>query len=254
MHTSHLLQSGDFQYWHRAQDGLVQVDFDQCFPDYHSVDRMGVVSPHLEDGALYTSYALLAVTTTFYDSLRARGGAFFDYPYHFAFCDVTAEGVATRHGRLSLDADAFGAPWSGLDVWPESQWIRTAGSVESMLHHVFARHINCLFWPECFMPAAGAEPLPVYVKPLLAARLKTVYYYATAQPDVEIHVNATVENLVREKSLARLPERVRDAVLAPQAAASASPTESPFPYVERYRRVPVDTFLADMAPCMQSAA
>jgi hypothetical protein len=122
-----------------------------------------------------------------------------------------------------------------------------------MLQHVFACQINCLFWPEPFMPTADAEPLAVYVKPLLAARLKTVYYYNAAHPDVEIHVNATVEALVREKSLTRLPEPVRHAVLA-QPTATASPAESHFPYVERYRRVPVDAFLADMALCFQPAA
>lgn len=252
MHTSHLLQSDDFQYWHLEPEALLQVDFDRCFPAYHRADRIGVVSPHLEDGPLHTSYALLAATTTFYDGLRARGGEFYDYPHHFAFCDVTAEGIATQGGRVWLDQTTFGA-WSGLDVWPESQWIRASGSVESMLHHVFAWQINCLFWPEPFMPAIGVEPLPVYVRPLLAARLKTVYYYDAAHPDVEIRVNATVEELVREKSLARLPEPVRDAVLAPPAATMMTPAEPHFPYVERYRRVPVDRFLADMAPCFQSA-
>ncbi len=252
MHTSHILQSGDFQYWHRQQDALLRTDFETCFPDYQRVDRIGVVSPHLEDGALHTSYALLAATTTFYDGLRARGGEFFDYPHHFAFCDVTAEGVATQGGRLVLDQTTFGV-WSGLDVWPESQWIHASGRVESMLQHVFAWQINCLFWPESFMPAAGAEPLPVYVQPLLAARLKTVYYYDAAHPDIEIRVNATVEELVREKSRSRLPEPIRDAACA-QPTTTASPAESLFPYVERYRRVPVDTFLADMTPCFQSAA
>ncbi len=250
MHTSHILQSDNFQYWQKEQDALVQVDFDTCFPDYHSVDRIGVVAPHLEDGVLYTKYALLAATTTFYDGLRARGGEFFDYPHHFAFCDVTAEGVAIQGGRQRLDQTTFGA-WSGLDVWPESQWIQASGSVESMLQHVFAWQINCLFWPEPFMPTVGIEQLPVYVKPLLAARLKTVYYYNTTQPDVEIHVNETVEALVREKVLPRLPEPVR---ALPQPTATPAPADSHFPYVEQYRRVSVDAFLADMAPCFQHAA
>ena len=43
MHTSHILQSSDFQYWRQDQDGLRQVDFDACFPDYQGVDRIGVV-------------------------------------------------------------------------------------------------------------------------------------------------------------------------------------------------------------------
>jgi hypothetical protein len=149
---------------------------------------------------------------------------------------------------VSLDASPFGA-WSGLDVWPESQWIRASGSVASMLHHVFAWQINCLFWPEAFMPATGAEPLPAYVQPLLAARLKTVYYYDAAHSNVEIHVNETVDGLVREKSFSRLPEGVREAILAPLAASAVPPSESRFPFVERYRRVSVDAFLTDMAPC-----
>ncbi|ETX03678.1 hypothetical protein [Candidatus Entotheonella palauensis] len=251
MHTSQILQSGDFQYWRRERDALVQVDFNTCFPDYRCTDRLGVVSPHLEDGALHTRYALLAATTTFYDDLRARGGEFFDYPHHFAFFDVTAEGIAIHGGRQLLDQTTFGA-WSSLDVWPESQWIQASSSVEGMLQHVFAWQINCLFWPESFMPALSAEPLPPYVQPLLAARLKTVYYYDATHPDVEIHVNDNVEDLMRERCLSRLPEGVREAALSASVAAAAS--ESPFPYVERYRRVPVDAFLADMAPCFQNAA
>jgi hypothetical protein len=88
----------------------------------------------------------------------------------------------------------------------------------------------------------------------LAARLKTVYYYDAARPDVEIHVSATVEDLVREKSLVRLPERVRDTLLAQPADPLPSVSEPHFPFVERYRRVSVGAFLADMAPCFQSAA
>lgn len=256
MHTSHLLQSGDFQYWQREQDSLVQADFEACFPDYQSMDRIGVVSPHLEDGVSHVPYALLAATTKFYDGLRARGGDFFDYPHHFAFCDVSVEGVATQHGRFRLDNGnaVLGGPWAGLDVWPESQWIPASGSVEGMLQVVFDRQINCLFWPESLMPNTAIEPFPVYVKPLLEARLKTVYYYNAAHPDVEIHVNQTVENLVRDKSFTRLPDTVRDAVLAQRDAVAVSSTESRFPYIERYRRVSVDAFLADMAPCFNRAA
>jgi len=250
MHTSHVLTSHDFQYWRQQQGAFVQVDFAACFPAYHRADRIGVVSPHLEDGVLHTSYALLAATTAFYDELRALGGEFFDYPHHFAFCDVNAEGVATQGGRVPLDPTPFG-PWSGLDVWPESQWIQASGRVDSMLYHVFARQINCLFWPEFFMPTTADEPLPIYVRPLLNARLKTVYYYGTAHPDVEIRVNDTVADLVRDKSLDRLPESVRHAALAPSVA--TPPGDSPFPYVERYRRVSVDAFLAAMAPCLLSA-
>ncbi len=256
MHTSHLLKSVDFQYWQKEQAALVQADFDGCFPDYHRMDRIGVVSPHLEDGVFHVPYALLALTTKFYDGLRARGGAFFDYPHHFAFCDVTAEGVATQHGRFRLDNDkeAWGGPWSGLDVWPKSQWIPASNTVEGMLQGVFDRQITYLFWPERLMPSAGIEPFPVYVKPLLEARLKAVYYYHASDPDVEIHVNQTVEGLVREKSFTRLPESVRDAVLAQRNDALTASTASPYPYVERYRRVSVDVFLADMAPCFTSAA
>ena len=253
MHTSHILTSEDFQYWRQECGALRQVDFNACFPAYHSADRIGVVSPHLEDGVLHTSYALLAATTTFYDGLRASGGEFFDYPHHFAFCDVTPAGVATQCGRAPLDQAPFGA-WSGLDVWPDSQWIHTSGSVESMLRHVFERQISRLFWPESFMPSAASERLPAYVRPLLAARLKTVYYYDAADPDVEIRVNATVANLVREKSLDRLPEPVRHAAMASLTGAATSSANRDFVYVERYRCAPVEAFLEAMAPCWPHAA
>jgi hypothetical protein len=69
MHTSTRLQASDFAFWQRCPDGLKPIDFDQFWPDYHPQDRVGVVSPCLEDGVYHTAGALLALTTRFYDNL-----------------------------------------------------------------------------------------------------------------------------------------------------------------------------------------
>jgi hypothetical protein len=74
------------------------------------------VAPYLEEGVLQTGYALLALTTAFYDVLRARTAEFFDYPHHFALLDVNDAGVRTRAGRLPLPQAALGSPWGALDV------------------------------------------------------------------------------------------------------------------------------------------
>lgn len=257
MHTSTVLQATDFQYWQMAGQTSNQVDFATCFPHYHERDRVGVVTVYLEDGIRHASYALMALTTAFYDALRSRSETFFDYPYHFALLDAGAAGVATRQGRLALDLPGMGAPWAGLDVWPDSQWIQTAGTVVDMLRAVFAQHLNLVFWPEGLgsIPIPPSTGLPAHVRKLLRARLKGVYYYHTSAPNTEIRVTPNVETMVRQKSLARLPQVLNAAVSlrsVPSVPDMTTPGAENFPYVERYRRVSVETFLDDMTACFNS--
>jgi hypothetical protein len=129
------------------------------------------------------------LTTAFYDVLRQQSPTFYDYPHHFAFLDVNDDGVSTAGRRVQLDLAAVGSPWGALDVWPESNWIVASGTVDGMLKKVFDWQINHLFWPEAFMPGPRAAALPDYVRKLLAARLKTVYYYNTACPTLELRVS-----------------------------------------------------------------
>lgn len=245
MHTTTVLCSTDFQYWQTNTNREVQIDFPIFCPGYHIQDRVGVVSPSLETGVLHTGYAILALATAFYDVLRARSQDFFDYPHHFAFLNATREGFQTQKGRLRLDPATACGPWSALDVWPGSQWIRTPGSAGAMLKRAFDWQINRLFWPEDYLPGADDISLPAHVQRLLRARLRSVYYYNASQPNLAIHATQPVEDMV-QRSLSRLPAGVDTALKARQQTTSAATT---FPYVECYRRVSVEAFLTAMAPC-----
>ena len=191
MHTSTLLISQNFEYWQSGENGLTCVDFETFCPDYHELDRTGVISPHLEDGILHTGYALLALTTAFYDIWRARTDDFFIYPQHFAILDITREGVNTGCGRLPLEKSTLGGPWGNLDVWPNSKWIPAHGSVSGMLKKAFDLQINRLFWPEDFRPNRKEKSLPAYAVQMLRTHLKAVYYYSTSGPNIEIHAAQT---------------------------------------------------------------
>lgn len=237
MHTSSRLTAQDFQHWKSSEQGRVKADFSDFCPDYHELDRLAVVCPRIEDGVLHTGYALLSTTTAFYDVLRGRGGEFFNYPSHFAFIAAGAEGVCTRGGQQPMEANAMGAPWSNLDVWPDTQWITVPGTASAMLEKVFSFHINRLFWPEGFGPEAGEIKLSKNARRLLEARLKTVYYYSPASPNVEIHAAQCVEDLVLG-SISQLPD--------PARLERVPPAGDELPYVEKHRRVGVDKFLEFM--------
>ena len=243
MHTSSIFASSDFQYWHLDGNGGTQVDFATFCPAYSEFDRVGVVCPHLEDGVLNTAYALLGITTSFYDIHRARGDEFFNYPQHFAFIAATADGVSTRGGPLPLERNAMGAPWSNLDVWPESQWVEAPTAATGMLEKVFALHISRLFWPEAYLPVAGGEPLPSYVRRLLPARLKSVFYYDSAAPTIEIRASGKVEDMTR-KSVDHLPENPANPLDYKRPQIDAK-----LPYCESYRQVEVNAFLEEMHSC-----
>ena len=243
MHTSTLLSAKDFQHWQPKAGQRLKVDFATLCPDYHERDRLAVVCPHLEDGVLHTGFALLALTTAFYDVLRGRGSEFFDYPSHFAFIATTPEGVATYEGPRPLAGSALGGPWSNLDVWPETQWITVPQSASEMLNKVFSFQINRLFWPENFKPAAAEPKLPNNVRRFLKARLKAVYYYAPAVPNVEIHASQQVEDLVRT-SIEQLP--------GAETLSRPSPPGDELPYVESHRLVEVDEFLETLGDCFEN--
>jgi hypothetical protein len=247
MHTSKVLKSSDFQFRRLGENGAVDVDFDSLCPNYHRLDRTGVVSPRLEDGVLNAGYAILAQTTAFYDVLRSKMDDFFEYPQHLAFLDVNDEGVNTRCGRLD-GRTAMGGPWSSLDVWPQSNWISASGTVSGMLHKVYDLHVNRLLWPEDFMPGPDEATLPSYVcRRMLKTRLKGVTYYNASAPNVEVRVTQPVEDIVRT-SIGRLPGGEGE----PRGV--IEPADGDFLYVERYRQVGVDEFLETVDGCFDPAS
>lgn len=234
MHTSKVLQSSDFQYVRRATDGNADAGMRVLFPDYQVSDRIGVVSPRVEDGLVHVSYALLGLTTTFYDRLRSRTANFYDYPQHFAFLGATADGVSLE------------ATWGNLDVWPDSQWLFAPATATAMIKKVFDFQINRLFWPQTLAPRSGEERHPRYLRKMLGTRLKSVSYYNALNTDLEILVTQRVEDLVGA-SLARLPA----AAGAVMQRDFAHIGEHGRLYRECHRHVSVQEFLADLDACFE---
>lgn len=267
MHTSQALRSSHFEY--RRPDPGGRVAFSAFCADYHEQDRVGVISPCLEDGVLHTAYALLALTTAFYDVQRASGRDFFIYPQHFAIIGQDPSdaaptqgrngpdgklGIASRAGRLDLTLDeaGIGSAWAWLDVWPGGNWHTAAQTPAAMLQKAFDLHINRLFWPQDFTPKSRPEqasgngesadpPLPDYARKMLRTRLKSVYYYNTSTPTIEICADQPAVEIV-QFSLDKLPSPVRQTL--------DQKTDFPnSPGFESFRQVSVDNFLEDMEAC-----
>lgn len=270
MHTSQQLRSSHFEY--RRPDAGGRVAFSAFCAEYHDQDRVGVVSPRLEDGILYTGYALLALTTAFYDVQRASGRDFFIYPQHLAIIGQAPSGassihagsgradhfgIATGAGRLdlSLDEAGIGSAWAWLDVWPGGNWHTASQTPTAMLKKVFDLHVNRLFWPQEFMPERRQEratdngedayhPLPDYARRILGTRLKSVYYYNTSAPTIEICADQPAVDIV-QLSIDRLPAPVRQTL--EEEAQPVHPTG-----YESYRQVSVNDFIEDMEACFTS--
>ena len=248
MHTSQVLSARDFEYRQRDGNDFQRVPFESFCPDYHDSDRTGIVSPFLEDGIIHTSHAILALTTAFYDAWRARTDDFFIYPQHFAILDISAEGVNSGSGRLRLDREHLGWPWANLDVWPDSQWVPSDGSVYGALKRAFDLHINRLFWPESFVPGEGEDRLPEYALKIMRTRLKAVFYYRTIEPNIEIRGNSNAEQVAKQ-SVWRLSQlEGLSAEHLPLADDENEPRTGHF-CVERYRRVNPEQFLEDVGVC-----
>ena len=121
-----------------------------------------------------------------------------------------------------------------------------------MLKKIFDWQINRLFWPEDFMPSSNEADFPDYMRKILKTRLKTVYYYNTSHPTLELRVSQPVAALL-QRSIARLPQAPNGLEAAP-APDTALSCDTDFPYTGGYRHVRVQDFLTAMQPCFADAA
>lgn len=254
MHTSTRLHAADFAYWQARAGASRQVDFATFSPDYHAQDRVGVVSLGLEEGVLQSSHALLALTTAFYDQLRACHDDFFDYPQHFAFvgAEMATQTICVGNHALPADTPQLWNAWSWLDVWPDAKWVPTAPRAGAMLRRVFDYQINRLFWPRHLMPHAnpvddGLNSLPAYLWKMLKTHLKAVYLYgesggaaADALPEesFEIRIEPAAQEIVQE-SVVQLPAPLLIPG-SPHALAIAQAATTP----QHFQRISVEEFLA----------
>ncbi|MCE7989194.1 MAG: hypothetical protein DYG89_49200 [Caldilinea sp. CFX5] len=241
MHTSTRLSSADFQFFRHSPTGAAPIAFADFCPDYHELDRVGVVSPTLEAGVYQTSYALLALTTAFYDSLRARGGDFFDYPQHFAFVGAEGDSICTGNGPLPLTTPKLWDAWSWLDVWPANKWAPTPVTATGMLQRVFDYQINRLFWPRSLQPQANEAALPAYVWKMLRTRLKAVYSYGDYEETSVIPAGKWVELCVTPVGKAVVKESLE---LLPKGL----DLTQPLPRIQCYESVCVEAFLSALHP------
>ncbi len=103
------------------------------------------------------------------------------------------------------------------------------------------------------MPSSGEADFPDYMRKILKARLKTVYYYNTSHPTLELRVSQPVEALL-QRSIARLPQAPNGFEAASESPDTAPSVDTDFPYMSGYRHVRVQDFLTAMQPCFADAA
>lgn len=229
MHTSAEINLADFVF--RSAKDCGDGEFSAFCADYNTRSRAAVISTYWEEGILGAGRSLLALTASFYESLRAEGAPFFDYPQHFALLGKEENSICTRRNRPTISTAEATAPWSALDVWPESQWRFCAPEPNVLLYEVFALQINVLFCPERLLEQKSQPILPQHVQKLLRARLQRVYYYDAVDPDLEISTVRAADRIWRQ-SVARVGAESVD--LGP---------------VDRLRCVTPEQFLDDFAAC-----
>ena len=241
MHTTERITQSDFVYRRRKDTETKVLSFSEAYPDYHPQDRVGLVSPRLEDGVFGLAGAVLGLATGFYDCLRSKGGEFFNYPQHHAFIGGRNGRVHTRSGDQDLTIPELGSAWGWLDVWPETNWHLCPATPAGMLEAVFRLQVNRLFWPSTFMPGTVDKPLSHYAYRLLRGRLKSVWYYDCEAGNLEVRASGAAADVIRE-SLERLPGRTQE----PDHELNATSRPG---FDSRFNPVEPEAFLEDMSVC-----
>jgi hypothetical protein len=236
MHSSPLLFGSEFPTAVRDGDApiLRSAPLAEAFADYHPQDRIVIVAPDWEETFVQNAAGVAALTALFYDALRATGKPFYSYPSHYLLFCQHADGIHTRRGPQAMTPAAAGKPWGHLDVWPETQWLGSAPDTSSLLRQIFALHTHRLFWPEDLPVVPAGEPLPSYLRLILASRLKAVYLYNTAEPTLRIEASPRACELL-------------DAGPRLFAADFSPPRES------RYRVIDGEAFAARVGACFAKA-
>ena len=241
MHTSARITQSDFVYRRRQDSKSEVLSFSEAYPDYHPLDRVGLVSPRLEDGVFGLAAAVLGLATGFYDCLRSKGDEFFNYPQHHAFIGGRESRVHTRNGDKDLSIPEMGSAWGWLDVWPETNWHLCPATPEDMLEAVFRHQVNRVFWPASFMPGEVDNPLSHYAYKLLSGRLKSVWYYDCEDGNLEVLASGSAADVIRE-SLERLPRGGAETYHEAEATSRS--------WIEnRFKLVEPQAFLEDMSAC-----
>lgn len=240
MHTSSVLNHHDFKCYKSVEGEFREADFNQIFNEYHPQDRLGIISPCLEDGIINTAGTLLCITTHFYDHLRAKGLPFFNYPQHFALIGGKGDQIQTGMGSLKLNIGETGAPWGWLDVWPETNWIICPANASAMLDQVYRLQINRLMWPATLTGVADGNKLPDLTRRFLKNRLKSVFLYGSEKPNIRISTSKAASDIVSE-SIAKLPDSILD----------HNPDLTEDTEINYFESISNDCFLETMSVCFE---
>lgn len=223
MHTSKILRANHFEYRCVSGGESSPVDFETLFPDYNTLDRLGIVSVPFEGGLRHTGLAVLAWTTAFYDAMRAtHPDGFFNYPQHYLFYMVGDHGIVAENEVT----DEAMKGWSHLDVWPECKRVASPSSISGIVENIFTYEINRLLWPCSLTAAEDNGILPDHMKRMLRTRMKAIYLYGSDSPTLEIHAAEQARRLTREAG----------------EWASVGPDATGTP-IEAHERIDVDEFL-----------
>ncbi len=241
MHTSERIAQSDFVYRRLSGSESDILSFADAYPDYHPQDRVGLISPRLEDGIFGAAAAVLGLATGFYDCLRSKAKPFFNYPQHLVFIGGQGSSIHTRNGDFNLTVEEWGGPWGWLDVWPETNWHLCPSTPVSMLDAVYRHQVNRVFWPASFLPDEVDRPLKDYARRLLSSRLKSVWYYDSPEADVEVQASESAADIIKE-SLERLPRPGVDDLHTGKPASRQC-------IYNRFKIVEPQAFLQDMAVC-----
>ena len=242
MHTSTQLNTDHFEYFRLLPDaaGRLPTGFESFCPNYHSQDRLGIVSSPFEAAVRHTPVAVLAWTTAFYDALRARGGEFFNYPQHYAFYPVTGESVITETGPRPAEDVAIGC-WGHLDVWPGCKQVATPATVGGIVKSLFEYDVNRVLWPAGLLATGEPPQINHNFRKMLRTRLKGVYLYNSDRPTIEIVAAEPPAKLARQT---QAQAGIADGIEGSEPAAD---------YVEALEQIEVDAFLEMLGPVFESA-
>jgi len=247
MHTSTVLTPADFSYAIAREGSPNRAAFSDFAPDYHPQDRAAVLWDDLHAGLFENAYALLALTTAFYEALRDKhgAGAFYDYPQH-----LSIKADDSFSGDFASEAFASRS-WGMLDVWPRAKWHAAPRDPASLIQRLFDLQVNRVFWPASWWEnSATAQDagrrIPAYVKKMLATSVKQVFLYATPQPDVWIDVQPPVEQVIEDvvRHLPQLDAKRKEQIINARRDRLAAGTSA-----AGYQRVPVETFLHRYEDC-----
>ena len=197
MHLNELASLRDFKL---IKNKNIKENILEFCPKFTNKDKIGVVSPNVEEGIFDAGYATLALVLGFYKKEKTQSERDCHYPPYYCFIEEQKSCTFTKVGSTGLTLSHSCGPWQFFDFWPQSKCQKILPKPNNVFELIKNKKITLLFCHKFYL-LNKIKNYPIKKKLLITnilkeTPLKTIHIYGKNAGNIQIMVNKKIEKLI----------------------------------------------------------